>query len=109
MIDENTIQSIRTNAVVFDALSLRYVLKKEYFARLRKGGVDATIVTVTIDDNFEEAVRHIDDAYALVESNPEATIATTRREIEEAHRSNKVAFVLGFQRASVCCPIHWDR
>jgi membrane dipeptidase len=100
MTDNENILRLHDEALVFDALSPRpYILGKEMFARLKQGGVDATQMTVAVSENFEQAVQKIDDVYVQAENNPEAVIATSIKEIEEAHRIGKMAIVLGFQDA----------
>ena len=99
MDDDERILRLHHETLVFDALSLPYILENECFARLREGGVDATQLTAAISENFEQAVQNIDDIHTQVDSNPGAVIVTSVKEIEEAHRTNKVAIMLGFQDA----------
>ena len=100
MVVDESILKLHHEALVFDALAPRpYILEKEIFARLRKGGVDATQMTVAVDEDFEQAVQKIDDVYARADSNPDTVIVTSVKEIEEAYRLGKVAIILGFQDA----------
>jgi membrane dipeptidase len=99
MDDGERLLRLHQEALVFDALSLPYTLENEYFSRLRKGGVDATQMTVAVSENFEQAAQNIDDIHTQVDGNPDAVIVTTVKEIEEAHRTSKVAIMLGFQDA----------
>ncbi|MBC7800928.1 MAG: membrane dipeptidase [Gemmatimonadaceae bacterium] len=86
------------DAIVFDCLSLQYLLDPRYSARAMEGGVTATNLTVaTENETWDEVVATIESSHDAIARSADLMLATTAADIRAAKRAGKIAIVLGTQ------------
>lgn len=92
---------LHNDMLVIDGLSLFYVLDNEYSARLRKGGVDATIVTFAAVEDWERTLNLIEVGLQKIEASSQLMLATCVADITAAKAADKTAVIMGFQGADM--------
>ncbi|MEZ4586665.1 MAG: membrane dipeptidase [Gemmatimonadales bacterium] len=90
--DRGLFRSAQSNRLIVDGLDTS-VVNDGFLDLVRKGGAHCVHKTLYREDSFT-ALRDF-----VAQRSDRATIATTVREIREARRSGRVAFVLGVQAA----------
>ncbi|HHW30337.1 MAG TPA: membrane dipeptidase [Clostridiaceae bacterium] len=91
-------EKIHSKAVVIDSLAFPYILEDQYFANVKKGGVDAAVITAAISNGFKDTVLQISKILKrIAERKDFFCLATSAEEILEAKIRNKFAVILGFQ------------
>lgn len=98
--DENT-KRFHSDAFVFDALSIAYILDEKYTQRCLEGGVNGTNVTVALEENWDQALRRFDDCLKKIEANPLLSLCTTADQLLQAKAKGKLGIVFGTQGASM--------
>lgn len=84
--------------VVFDGLSLQYILDEPYVERHLEGGVTATNLTVaTENQDWDQVLRTVEASLEKVARHPDLTLATTSEHVRAAKRDGKIAVILGTQ------------
>lgn len=84
----------------FDSLSLSYVLEDRYAAGLAEGGIDATIVTCFIDEDWPDTLRLVEAFLERTERSPLLRLAMSAADVRRAKRDGKIAVVMGSQGSS---------
>lgn len=84
-------------ALVFDCLSLNYILDEFYSERALAGGVNATNVTVVFDVDWDAALAGIENCLERVEKNPLLALAICADDVLAAREAGKLAIILGTQ------------
>ena len=87
--------------LVFDCLSLYYVLDNPYAERCLEGGVNAANVTFAIDDTWDKMLESIETGLEKIEKSPYLMLATTSADILNAREKGKLAVIMGTQSASM--------
>ncbi len=94
--------------LVFDCLSLDYILDEPYATRVLNGGVNATNVTITDEsDGWDQTLRLIETALEKIEANPILTLATAAADVLKAQKAGKLAIILGTQGCSFLETSFW--
>lgn len=84
--------------IVFDGLSLQYILGDTYIERHLEGGITATNLTVaTENQDWDQVLRTVDSSLDRVARHPDLTLATCVADIRAAKRDGRIAVVLGTQ------------
>ena len=84
--------------IVFDCLSLYYLLDPPYVERALEGGLTATNVTMASEgETFDEGLKKIEIAHDKIAKNPDLLLATSAADIRKAKESGKIAIILGTQ------------
>lgn len=87
--------------VVFDGLSLFYVLDEPYTERVIKGGVDVTNVTFAVEEDWPSTLKNIESGLEKIEKHPLLTLVRGTDEILKARGEGKLAVVMGTQGATM--------
>jgi membrane dipeptidase len=96
------------DALVFDCLSLDYILDEPYATRVLEAGVNATNLTITDEsDSWDHVLRLIEVAVEKIEASPVLVQATCAADIVRAQKAGKVAVILGTQGASMIETFLW--
>lgn len=90
-------RAFHENTLVFDCLSLNYVLDEPYSERALAGGVNATNVTVVFDVDWDGALSGMESCLEKVEKNPLLALAKCADDVIAARAAGKLAIVLGTQ------------
>jgi membrane dipeptidase len=86
------------DALVFDCLSLYYVLDEPYAERILKAGVNAVNVTISSESHgWDEGLRRFETAFEKIEANPNLVLASNSNDIIAAKDSGKLAIIPGLQ------------
>lgn len=85
---------IHRDAIVVDGMN-NGRMSSEYFDKMLKGGITASMVPVTISAPFRETIRRLCDLLNLVEQNSEkVSIINKTSDIVEAKRLGKLGLIL---------------
>lgn len=98
--DERSLR-LHRKALVFDSLSLDYVLNEPYTSRVIEGGVNATNVTFAIEEDWQEATHKIESLLEKIDKSPRMVHVTTADQIEAAKRDGKLAIIVGAQGSTM--------
>jgi len=96
--DANVIEFTK-KTLVFDCLSLYYVLDEEYTERCLEGGVNATNVTFADFEPWDDTLKAIEIGLEKIEKSPFLILATTSADILKAKEQGKLAIIMGTQGA----------
>lgn len=88
-------------SLVFDALSLYYVLDDPYAERCLGGGVNTTNVTFAVEDTWDETLKSIETGLEKIEKSPYLCQAVCAADISRAKEEGKLAVIVGTQGASM--------
>lgn len=89
------------DVVVFDGLSLYYILDEPYAERVVKGGVNVTNVTFAVEEDWSSTLKNIEIGLEKIEKHPLLTLARDTGEILKAREEGKLAIIMGTQGASM--------
>jgi membrane dipeptidase len=90
--------SLHHSTIIFDCLSLSYILDSPYVERALEGGVTATNMTVVTEgESWDQVLENIDTAHAKIARNTNLALVETARDIREAKKNRKLAVILGTQ------------
>lgn len=94
-------RALHRNSLVFDALSLYYVVHGEYLERMEQGGVNATIITAQDGmGTFAGCCKAIDTILEEIRAHPDRMLqALSASDVRKAKAEGKIAIILGFQDA----------
>lgn len=99
---------LHRDALVFDALSLSYVLEPKYTARMREGGVDFTVVTVAMgEESWDTTLRLLDGAHNAIGRNADLVLIQNDHDLKRARAEGKIGVLIGFQGSSMVGPHLW--
>ncbi|WP_461866798.1 dipeptidase [Thermococcus sp.] len=109
---------IHEEAFVFDAHSdilynvfrehkagRKNVIAEDFLPDMKKGGINARVLAIYLDNSSlpEMALRHaldyISNFYEELETTPEISLCRNYKEVMDAYRSGKIAFILGMEGA----------
>jgi membrane dipeptidase len=90
-------ETLHRNAIVIDGTSF---FCRGYTDRLEHAGVTAlNMTTAWPDDDFEMAVRRIEEYYALVREDPKLAIVERAEDIPRLKQEGRVGIIIAFQNA----------
>ncbi|MEO8037629.1 MAG: membrane dipeptidase [Betaproteobacteria bacterium] len=90
--------ALHREMIVFDCLSLSYLIDPPYVERAMEGGVSVTNLTMATEgETFDKVLENIDTALDKIARHPDLVLATTAVEVREAKRKGKLAIILGTQ------------
>jgi hypothetical protein len=94
--------AFHSETLVFDCLSLLYVLDEPYTSRMHAAGVDVTNLTVAAEtETWDETPRIVESALDKIEASPLLASATSATDILAAKKAGKTAVILDTQGASM--------
>ncbi len=90
-------ETLHRDSVVIDGTTF---FCRGYTDRLEKAGVTAlNITTAWPDDDFEVAVRRIEEYYAVAHDDPKIEIVATAADLVRLKREGKVGLIIAFQNS----------
>lgn len=93
--------ALHTEAVVFDAATLRYATLEPYASRIHEAGVDAISLTMASEqDGWDDTLRHIEEVQERLAKLPFFAHCLTYADVEAAQLAGKTAVVFGTQGAT---------
>lgn len=92
---------------IFDSLTLAYVVNDPYPYKMIEGGVFGALVTLAIEEDWEQTLVNLDEAFGKIAKHPKLVLATNRADIDHARESGKVAVVPSFQASSMVAGKSW--
>lgn len=91
--------------LVFDCLSLFYILDPPYTERCMEGGVDVVNVTFESEQgDWDGFLRHTEEGLDKIEQNANLTLATCAADVLKAKDAGKIAVIPGTQGAAMIGP-----
>jgi len=94
--------SLHKELIVFDCLSLSYLLDSPYTERALEAGVTATNMTVATEgESWDAVLESIDAAHTKIEKSADLMLVRTTRDICDAKRKGKLGIILGTQGSEV--------
>ncbi len=91
-------RALHDTMLVWDCLSLNYVIDPPYVDQLLEGGVTATNLTcATEGETWDQLLHTIDRSMNKVARHPDMLLATTAADVRRAKTEGKLAIVLGTQ------------
>ena len=101
---EETI-AFHRESLVFDCLSLYYILDEPYTERVLQAGVDVANVTISSErENWDDFLRRFETAFEKIETNPSLVLATYSDDVIAAKKAGKLAIIPGTQGSSMIGP-----
>jgi membrane dipeptidase len=94
-------QAFHRKTLVWDCLSLFYILDEPYAQQALEGGVDVTNVTFGTEEDWDTVVRNFETGLARIEKSPLLKLALTADDILAAKAEGKLACVVGTQGAAM--------
>ena len=92
-------------SLVFDCLSLYYILDAPYSERVLEAGVDVANVTISSEsEDWDEFLRRFEVAFEKIEANPNLALATCADDVTAARKAGKLAIIPGTQGSSMIGP-----
>ena len=91
-------QTLHRELLVWDCLSLNYLLDPPYIDHALEGGVSATNLTcATEGESWDDLLRIIDSSHTKIANHPDMVLATTAADVRAAKAAGKLAVILGTQ------------
>lgn len=87
--------------LVWDCLSLYYILEEPYAQQALEGGVNVTNVTFGTEEGWDTVVRNVGLGLEQIEKSPLLKLATTAADILKAQEQGKLAVIMGTQGAAM--------
>jgi len=87
--------------LVFDCLSLFYIIEEPYAEEALAGGVDVTNVTFGTEEDWDTVLRNFETGLAKIEKSPILKLALTSADILAAKAEGKLACIVGTQGAAM--------
>ena len=92
-------------SLVFDCLSLYYILDEPYAERALRAGVDVANVTISSEsEGWDDFLRRFEMAFEKIEANPNLALAACADDVIAARKAGKLAIVPGTQGSSMIGP-----
>jgi len=98
---ERRARHLHERVLVFDGLSIAYVLDEKYAQRCLEGGVNATNVTFALEESWDKALRNFDTYLAKIEKSPLLMLCTKAEDVLTAQRNGRLGVIVGTQGASM--------
>lgn len=93
---------LHRSLIIFDCLSLSYLIDEPYFEWAIEAGVTATNLTVATEgQSWDEVLGTIDTALTKIAKSRDMVVATHAQEIRDARALGKLAVILGTQGSEV--------
>lgn len=90
-------RAFHDETVVWDCLSLYYVLDEPYTTRVLRGGVNATNVTFGTEGTWDQMVAAIEFGLQKIEQSPVLMLATCADDVLKAKAQGRLAVIMGTQ------------
>ena len=87
--------------LVWDCLSLFYILDEPYTQRALEGGVNVTNCTFGTEEDWDTCLRNFESGLEKIEKSPLLKLALTSEDILAAKREGKLAIVIGTQGSAM--------
>ena len=109
MPDENLVElrcdqraiDFTNRSLVFDALSLFYVVDEPYTESCLSAGVNACNVSFALENTWNETLRNVETGLNKIEKSPLMMLVTTADDILKAQEMGKLGIILGTQGSSM--------
>ena len=90
--------ALHRELLVWDCLSLNYLIDPPYVDGALAGGVDVTNLTcATEGETWDQLLRTIDASRTKIDAHPDMVLATTAADVRAAKAAGKLAIILGTQ------------
>ena len=90
-------RAFHQKSLVWDCLSLYYILDEQYAQQALEGGVNVTNVTFGTEEDWETVLRNTEQGLQKIASSPLLKLATCADDILLAQREGRLAVVMGTQ------------
>lgn len=87
--------------LVWDCLSLFYILDEPYAQAALEGGVNVTNVTFGTEEDWDTVIRSFETGLNKIEKSPLLKLALTAQDILDAQAQGKLACIVGTQGAAM--------
>lgn len=93
-------KAFHQSTLVWDCLSLYYLIDEPYAQQALEGGVNVANVTFGTEDEWETVLRNFELGLQKIEKSPLLALALTADDILKAKAAGKLAIVIGTQGSS---------
>ena len=93
-------KAFHESTLVWDCLSLYYLIDEPYAQQALEGGVNVANVTFGTEDEWETVLRNFELGLQTIEKSPLLRLALTADDILQAKAAGKLAIVIGTQGSS---------
>ena len=93
--------AFQRNTLVWDCLSLFYILDEPYTQQALEGGVNVTNCTFGTEEDWNTCLRNFELGLEKIEKSPLLKLALTSEDILVAQREGKLAIVIGTQGSAM--------
>lgn len=94
-------QAFHHRTLVWDCLSLFYVLDEPYTQEVLEGGVNVTNVTFGTEEDWNACLANFETGLGKIERNPLLTLALCADDVLKAQQAGKLAVVIGTQGSAM--------
>lgn len=94
-------RAFHQRTLVWDCLSLFYILDEPYAQQALEGGVNVTNVTFGTEEDWDTVMRNFESGLGKIEKSPLLRLALTADDILAAKQQGKLACVIGTQGAAM--------
>jgi len=94
------VQKFHRETLVWDCLSLYYILDEFYAQQSLDGGVNVVNATFGTEDEWETVIRNFEQGLQKIEKSPLLKLALCADDILQAKKQGKLAIVIGTQGSS---------
>lgn len=100
---EHALELTRRSTVI-DALSLSFLLEERFARRWLDAGVNATIVTIALEEDFDTVMRAVESALRRVDDSSHMQLVRSAGDVLSAKAAGRLGIILGTQGCSVAEP-----
>lgn len=93
-------RALHSDTLIWDCLSLYYILEEPYAQQALEGGVNVANVTFGTEEDWEAVLRNFELGLQKIEKSPLLALALTADDIVRARAAGKLAVVIGTQGSS---------
>ena len=90
-------RAFHEKSLVWDCLSLYYILDEPYAQQALEGGVNVTNVTFGTEEDWETVLRNTEKGLQKIARSPLLRLATCADDVLQAQREGRLAVVMGTQ------------
>jgi len=93
--------AFQRNTLVWDCLSLYYILDEPYTQQALEGGVNVTNCTFGTEEDWNTCLKNFEMGLEKIEKSPLLKLALTSDDVLTAQREGKLAIVIGTQGSAM--------
>jgi membrane dipeptidase len=98
---ERRVRRFHERTLVFDGLSIAYVLEEKYAQRCLEGSVNATNVTFALEEGWDRTLHNFETYLEKIEKSPLLMLCTKADDVLAAQEKSRLGVVIGTQGASM--------